>query len=152
MLVTYCSEVVLPLVAHGPRIPLTLASVPSVAVALKLVKSTIAPLRVKVPVTSSVRPAAAFQLCFPNTVRPLAIVRSWVAVLRSMPDVPMVRVLARANGHQAAGIDDFDAAQLRSAPSTGLLAAVTVNSHWAMSAAPGRVSQLEARLGSALSA
>ena len=146
MLVTYFSAVVLPVVAQVPRIPLALTSVPSVAAALKLVKSTTAPVRVKVPVTFSVRSAAANQLCLPSKVSPLAMVRFWVAVLRSMPELPRVSVLPAPRVTKPPGSLILIPAQLRSAPSRGLLAATTAESHRATSAAPGTTSQLEARL------
>ena len=138
-------------VAHGPRMPeLSLANAPSVAVAVKLVKSTTAPLCVKLPATVSVRFAAAFQLCFPNNVRPQLRVRLCVAVLRSMPDVPMVRVLPGPSVTGPAGPMSLMPAQLRSAASTGVLAAVTSAVHCAMSAAPGKLSQLLARLSASV--
>ena len=121
----------------------------SVAAALKFVKLTTVPVWVKVPATLSVRPAAAAQLCWPlfSKVNPELRVRSCVAVLRSMPEVPMVRVLPELMVTAAPGPTILIPAQLRSAPSDAVvLPAVTVLVHCAMSVGPGRVSQLEARL------
>ena len=140
----------LPVVAHGPSMPEdSLASVPSVAVAVKLVKSTTALPRVKVPATLRVRPAAAFQLCLPCKASPQLRVRFCVAVLRSMPDAPTVRVLPAPRVTKPPGLTILIPAQARSAPNNVLLAAVTVDVHWAMSAGPGAVvSQLAGRLRS----
>ena len=70
-------------VAHGPKMPLTLPSVPSVPE--KLVKSILVPVVVNVPPIVKVLPETTFQACLPFKVRALLNVTFWFAVLMLMP-------------------------------------------------------------------
>jgi len=125
-----------PVVAQGPRMPeLSLLSEPRDP--LKFDKSTLPVPWLTAPDTLKVRPEDDFHVCLPLSVRPLPIVRSWLAELMSMPEVPTVSVSPALKVTAPPGFVTLRPEILKFPPRSVVFAEVTVESHWAMSVVPG---------------
>src|SRR5690349_18135123 len=86
------------------------------AAALKFVKSTVAPVRVNVPLIDNVRPAAALHACAPSKVSPLLMVTSLLAADRLIPEAPSVSVLPALITIAPFVVPAFNPSQVRFAP------------------------------------